>query len=116
MNEQPKRVRVVKTYHSAYPDPLRLLAEDTVTIGEKESEWEDWLWCTDSSGKSGWIPESFIRREGDYGTMITDYDATELTVEEGQVLEVVGQEAGWYWCTTPDGQTGWVPHENVAEA
>ncbi len=114
MSKMPTKIKVVKAYRSAYPDPLRLLAEDSITIGERPCEWEGWLWCTDSTGKSGWIPESFIQREGDYGTMVTDYDATELTVEEGDILEVVGQEAGWYWCTTEDGQTGWVPTGNVS--
>ena len=98
-------------YRAAYPDPLKLRAGDNVTVADKKTEWPGWLWCTAGSGKAGWILADYIERKGTTGTLIVDYDATELTVEAGEVLEVLREQSGWAWCRTRDGRLGWIPLE-----
>jgi hypothetical protein len=45
--------------------------------------------------------------------MTRDYDATELNVEPGEVLEGVLTTSGWLLAGSPAGQPGWVPLECV---
>jgi uncharacterized protein YgiM (DUF1202 family) len=46
--------------------------------------------------------------------MLRDYDATELTVEPGEEVTILGRESGWGWCVNQQGQKGWVPLDNLA--
>ena len=105
--------RVIKAYQSAYPNPLKLKKDDRIKTGERESEWPGWIWCTDRNNVSGWVPEGYIRIEGNEAIMLYDYDATELTVNPGDQLLIINEEVGWYWCLDPKGNSGWVPKENV---
>lgn len=100
---------VKESYRSAYPDPLKLHLGEQVTLGDKRSEWPGWLWCTDSGGKSGWVPEAYIRRQGDAGVIVVAYDATELSAESGEEIEMLRRESGWVWCRKTDGHEGWLP-------
>lgn len=105
--------RVIKEYTSEFPDPIKMLKGETLHIEEKETEWKGWLWCIHPNGKAGWVSETFLVRDGDQGTAIQEYDATELTVQPGELLQVFNEIAGWYWCSMENGETGWVPVENL---
>jgi uncharacterized protein YgiM (DUF1202 family) len=100
---------VKESYRSAYPEPLKLPIGEQVTVGTKVSEWPGWLWCTDSNGKSGWVPEAYIQRQGATGVVTVAYDATELSAETAEEVEVVRQESGWAWCRKTNGDEGWLP-------
>jgi uncharacterized protein YgiM (DUF1202 family) len=104
---------VVVEYQSAYPDPLVVKAGEELTIGEKKSGWSGWIWCTNRNGKSGWVPEKYVTRKGDTGTVLHDYASTELSVSVGETLIMGQEESGWIWCTNQKGQSGWVPADNV---
>jgi uncharacterized protein YgiM (DUF1202 family) len=108
-----KTRRVIAAYKSAYPEPLVVRAGEPLTIGQKESEWPGWLWCTTQEGKSRWVPESYVERQGDSGIARCHYEATELSVEAGEELIVGREESGWLWCTNQAGQSGWVPAEHL---
>jgi uncharacterized protein YgiM (DUF1202 family) len=108
-----KHAVVVTAYETPYPDPLKLAQGEVLTIGDRKSDWPGWVWCTDSSGKQGWVPESWLGRNGDRAVLKRDYDATELTVAEGDELVVLAEESSWFQCRTTDGTVGWVPRENV---
>lgn len=105
--------RAITAYESAYPMPFALRAGDELAIGDKESEWSGWLWCTSQRGESRWVPEAYVERRGDTGVALCDYDATELSVDAGEELLVDRQESGWMWCTNRRGQSGWVPGKNL---
>src|SRR6266567_2493069 len=88
MSEQT--YHVIKAYQTQYPDPLIVHACDTLEIS-KEEPWDDnpaciWLWCTNPQGKSGWVPQSYIERSGNTGTMHFDYSTQELTVTAGEIV------------------------------
>lgn len=110
-----KTCRVITDCVSAYPDPLILRKGDTLTVGERDDEWPGWIKGTDKSGKTGWIPEVYLKITGDTAEMLRDYNATELTVAAGEVLTVTEEESGWLLCITASGEKGWVPVENVEE-
>lgn len=105
---------VVSDYQSAYPDPLIISAEDRLRVSDRKSEWPGWLWCTTRQGKSRWVPQSYLAREGDMALVLEDYDATELSVRAGEDLAATKEESGWLWCTNQRGQSGWVPAENLS--
>jgi len=105
--------RVIKDYESAYPDPLVLEEGEEVRVEERPSEWDGWLWAIDHAGKGGWIPESYLDRSEKTATLSRDYDATELSVSEGEILIVIDTEAGWCLCQNSSQERGWVPKENL---
>jgi len=112
--EQFAQVVVVAAYESAYTAPLIFSGGEELAIGEKESEWDGWVWCTNREGKSRWVPEAYVDRRGDTCVMLRDYEATELSVSAGEELSITGQaESGWVWCTNRAGQGGWVPVDNL---
>ncbi len=82
----------------------------------KSTEWEGWLYCSNPANINGWVPLSYLsedeEKEG-YFVMLRDYDATELTVEEGRIVSIAETAASWAWVTCEDGGTGWVPLENL---
>jgi uncharacterized protein YgiM (DUF1202 family) len=107
------RGRVIAPHRSEFTDPLVFRAGEPLRVTDKETEWQGWVWCTSRAGKSGWAPEAYVRRDGDAGLALVDYDATELSVDVGQELLLNTQESGWIWCTDQAGQGGWVPADKV---
>lgn len=104
---------VASGYISSCAEPIMMKAGDSLKVEDRQTDWIGWVWCVHPSGKSSWVPENFIQREGDTALATQEYDATELTAAEGQKLEIVDEEAGWYWCKSEAGDSGWVPAENV---
>jgi uncharacterized protein YgiM (DUF1202 family) len=112
--EQFPQVVVVAAYESAYTSPLIFSAGEELTMGERESEWEGWVWCTNQKGESRWVPEAYVERRGETCVMLRDYEATEISVSVGEKLTATGEEeSGWVWCTNRAGQSGWVPGDNI---
>ena len=108
------RVRVITNYQAPFPDPIQARHGDTVTIDlNKQTNISGWVWCTNSTGKSGWVPESYIDIQESSGKMICDYDAIELTVAAGDLLTVHKAESAFYWVTDEKGKQGWVPVAHV---
>ena len=112
-NDQRQICRVISEYQTPYSEPLVISAGEELAIGEKESEWSGWIWCTNQDGKSRWVPEKYVERRGDTGIALYDYEATELSVSVGEELRMGKEESGWIWCTNQEGQSGWVPADNV---
>jgi hypothetical protein len=82
----------------------------------RETQWEGWLWCAAPDGRAGWVPEPWVELAGEAGVMTRDYDAAELTVAPGDVLEGVLTASSWLLAVTTSGQQGWVPLECVEPA
>ncbi len=108
-----KKCRVIKDYSSPYTDPWIITKGEILSIGEKESEWPGWIWCTNNSGKSRWVPESYLEIIGVTGKAKRDYNSTELSVKVGEELIIEKEEAEWFWVINQQGKSGWVPIKNV---
>lgn len=106
--------RVSKEHSSSCPAPLSGRKGDRLSFKRKETEWAGWLWCTGSSGRSGWVPENWLEMEEKVAVLLRDYSAHELTVVPGQILSATLSESGWVWATTESGEEGWVPLENLS--
>jgi hypothetical protein len=105
---------VIKTHQASYPDPLVVKAGDELTVGNNDTKWPAFVWCTNPDGISGWVPERHLDRQGDRGVARQDYSTAELTVADGEKVVLEREDSGWYWVTNQTGQSGWVPVENVA--
>ncbi len=110
MTRLPQRVRVVTPRVASDPNPVRLRAGDTIGVGHHNRQWTAYVWGTDQAGRAGWVPDAYIEMTGAHeGTALRDYDATELTVSKGELLEVLDEAGGWWLCRTSTGHSGWVP-------
>lgn len=119
--KQPQPCRIIKTYQSTNAEPISFEAGENVYISEKVDRWNDnpewiWVWCTDQRGKSGWVPQNFLRKHIDasIGIALESYITTELTANEGEELLAEQALNGWLWCVKPLGLAGWIPLENIA--
>lgn len=79
--------RVIADYQTPYSDPISARNGDKVTIEDsKKTVCPGWVWCINQSGKSGWVPVTYLDRQGDCGYLLCDYDAIELTILTGEIL------------------------------
>ncbi len=115
MSELPERVRVTEPHVTSDPNPVRFRTGDTLGTGHRDRVWTEYVWATDSAGRSGWVPSSYLEidERRHVAVALRDYDATELTVGREEVLEVLDEVGGWLLCRTPTGISGWVPGTSV---
>jgi len=107
---------VLASYVAAYADPITMKAGELLVLDGREDNWQGWtwLWCSNQQGKSGWVPQSYVKQTEQEGYVaLYDYNAKELSVQIGEALLVAQFESGWFWCSDQHGQSGWVPAEHV---
>jgi uncharacterized protein YgiM (DUF1202 family) len=92
---------------------LKFKEGEVVVIGDKDTEWSGWIWCTKDSGKSRWVPENFLEFQGKNAKLRKDYNAKELAVKVGEEFIIEEEEAEWFWVQNESGKSGWVPIKNV---
>jgi len=104
-----RQYRSVKPWQVIYPDPLRGAAGDRLALGRRDDEFPGWVWATAADGRAGWVPESWLRAEGESGVLLRDYTAAELPLVPGDVVSGELELNGWLWATNAAGYDGWVP-------
>jgi hypothetical protein len=109
------RGQAVAEWKISYPEPLVVKTGELVNIGRQDTEWANWVWCTNQADQGGWIPEAYIERQGDVGRMRLDYSSAELALQPGDALTLHREASGWYWATSSSGQSGWAPGTHVIE-
>ncbi len=108
---------VTRSRKSDYPIPIKLLKGDIVkTKGSSNSTpWKNWIMC-ELNGNSGWVPIQYVDKlEEEKAIIREDYDATELTVTENDIVIADIELNGWVWAKkdiAPD-TYGWIPLENL---
>jgi hypothetical protein len=102
---------VIKPHRPSYREILSASKGAKLQFERKPTEWPGWLWCVDSVGKSGWVPESWVEIDRDTCTMLCDYSTRELTVNIGEFVDGEIIESGWIWIINKSGEKGWVPLE-----
>jgi hypothetical protein len=113
-NKTGSLVRVIIDYQAPFPDPIRVRAGEDVSIDpDKKTDIPGWIWCTSRAGKNGWVPEIYVDRQGNNGSMRCNYDAVELTIHVGDILTVHKMESAFYRVTDRNGRQGWVPMAHV---
>lgn len=105
---------VIEAYETPYPDPLQAKAGERFTFERKETEWEGWLWCTDASGQSAWVPENWLRLDEGTCVLQRDYTARELSVAAGELIRADFIESDWVFGSKASGERGWVPLSHLS--
>ena len=108
------RATVLRDYRSQYAQPIAFVAGESVQLGQRDSEWPEFIWATDPRGNSGWVHERYLDRDHGTAIAIRDYSARELDAEAGQVLELVEEAGGWWWAKNNDGAQGWLPARDIS--
>ncbi len=110
--------RVVAKLAHQVPDrsPLRLAVGESVAVGERDTEWPEFVFVTTSRG-CGWVPGRHLSASFGNAVVQTPYDTTELPTQDGEVLEVLADDlaSGWLWCRSSAGREGWVPTKTVED-
>jgi hypothetical protein len=112
-----KIVKVTKNHKAEFNIPLIANKDEIVEGQERETEWEGWLWCRNSSGVHACVPKAYLKPASESGhyQFVQDYNARELTIDEGQEVIVLNEESGWAWVRTPLGDEGWIPLVNLQD-
>lgn len=110
-----RRLRAREAWRRSYETPLAVAAGQTVSVGRRDSDWPDFLWCRGAGGREGWLPETILAVEDMTARVIEDYDAIELSVAAGDIVEGQRALADWIWCRDTAGEEGWLP-ERLLEA
>lgn len=90
--------------------PIRLAAGEPVMVGDRDTEWPEFLFVTCAHG-SGWVPARHLSSHQGAAVVETAYDTTELAVAADEELTVIDRDdvSGWWWCRSDEGSEGWVP-------
>jgi hypothetical protein len=106
---------VIDIYRRPYANPVKGLAGDELIPDfTKQTDIVGWVWCQNEAGQEGWVPQNWLRRENDVWRLVRDFDAIELTVTPGQIVELHFSESGFCWVSLPTGEAGWVPDAVLA--
>lgn len=108
--------KVIKSYPSPYPVSIVFRQGENVRIGRKfedDPDWDNWFWCEGEHDNHAWVPAQYIDRSGESGTLNTAYDARELTVSKGQIVETFQEINGFAMARDSEGRRGWVPLKNL---
>ena len=107
--------KVVIEWRVTYPEPLVVKIGETVTVGKKDTEWP-FAWCTDSDGKSGWLPLKCLSDQPGTASCLYDYSTAELSVSLGEEVTIEKEDSGWVWATNCAGISGWIPARCIKDA
>ena len=113
---KPKRYRVIKDYQSPYPDPIIFHRGEKVAVGKEfidDPDWKDWVWCEGQNDNNAWVPKQYLEIKENTGICITDYNALELSVLVGDVLNIYETINGFGMAEKLNGERGWVPMRNL---
>lgn len=105
------RGEVTAAWEASHPDPIVLAAGDRVAVERRDSPWPEYRWCAAPDGREGWVPAEILTETAAGWVAALPYDARELTVEAGDIVEAMRLLAGWWWCRSSDGSEGWIPAE-----
>ena len=106
---------VVKAYARPYADPISVAAGESVTPDfARHTDIAGWVWCTAMDGRSGWTPRNWLALTDGAWRIDRAFNAIELTIAPGEVLDLAFEESGFFWATKQDGESGWVPCGNVS--
>jgi hypothetical protein len=107
----------VKTPYTRVFDVVPVVARGgVVTFIRRDHEYPGWFFGAAGSVE-GYFPYAWfeVAPDAKRATALRDYDATELTVGAGDVVEEIDDVAGWRLVRAADGRIGWVPNANLEE-
>jgi hypothetical protein len=110
MDTEVNRVRVIESRPRDHVRNLSVQEGDVIGVGHRNQQYPEMRWCTPESGYSGWMAESYFEYTSPTEAVVKKaYDAAQLTVFEGEELDVLDVVGEWLLCRNDRGIQGWVP-------
>lgn len=105
--------RVIRDRETPFRNPMILNENDKVECGEeyKENEnWPGWIWCN-IENNGGWVPIQIIKRDGDSGIVLENYNGTEFDIQIDEIIVMEKKLNGWIWGYKKNNPSNkaWVP-------
>ena len=100
---------VIKAHRGTQAHAFTAEEGEKLAFERRPTEWPGWIWCVSGSGRAAWVPEAWVRIEGDSCVLTRDYNAHELHIEAGEDVELHFRESGWGWVESQGGECGWIP-------
>jgi hypothetical protein len=112
----PRRVTALVGHEIPDRTPLRLAVGDQVAVGERDTEWPEFVFVTAEHG-TGWVPARHLSQPSGSAVVEVGYDTAELPTRPGDLLEVLEEDlvGGWLWCRDRAAREGWVPVRTVQD-
>lgn len=104
-----RQARVVLPHRAPDRPAIQVQAGERVTLGDRDTEWPQFVWTALASGLGGWAPSALFDAERGQASALQDYDTRELDVAVGDVVTLHQELAGWWWATNAGGDSGWIP-------
>ena len=104
-----KRAVVIASHRAPDRPPIRVEPGDNVTLGERDSEWPQFVWTALATGLGGWMPTVLFDRDQGEAIAMQPYDTRELDADEGESLVLHHELADWWWAENMQGTSGWIP-------
>lgn len=91
-------------------------AGERVLFHRFDQKYTGWFFGKDARGTEGYFPVARfdIDQTRKLALARCDYDATELTVNPGDRIRVLGTLSGWHRVETEEGRRGWIPGRCLA--
>jgi len=114
MDPLKAKTATVITAHQANDElPLTLAPGDTVIVDRVDPERPGWVWATDGSISAGWVPIGVLESPCGKTRATAEFCSTEISVEPGDVVRLMWQGPGGWWCENRDGDRGWLPENKL---
>jgi uncharacterized protein YgiM (DUF1202 family) len=110
--------RVEKKHQRSFDEAPKVQAGEVVRFLWEDEKNPGWFFGETFGGTEGFFPNRWfeVRLEAQEATALRDYNAMELTVDKGEIVEAIDEAAGWLLVKTADHRTGWIPRANVEES
>ncbi|MCL1634690.1 SH3 domain-containing protein [Luteimonas sp. SX5] len=108
-----RRARVIAEHRAPDRPAIQVAPGDAVTLGERDSDWPQFVWATLASGLGGWIPSALFDAEHGNATAQKEYDTRELNADVGEIVTLHYELADWWWAENAQGASGWIPARAV---
>ena len=110
MSTPSHRVRVIESRPRDHVRNLSVREGEVIGVGHRNQQYPEMRWCTPENGYSGWMAESYFEYTSPTEAVVTRaYDASQLTVVEGEELDVLDVVGEWWLCRSDSDIQGWVP-------
>jgi SH3-like domain-containing protein len=117
MTTELNKVRVIESRPRDHVVTIHVSPGDVVGVGHRNQQYPEFLWCASEDGHQGWVAESYLEMSSETEAVaLKEYDAAQLTVVEGEVLDVVDEQGAFLLCRNAAGAQGWVPRRVLEDA
>ncbi len=116
MHTLSHRVRVTASRPRDHIETISIRVGEVVGVGHRNQQYPEFLWCATEHDRQGWVSESYLELAGPMEAVaLRDYDASQLTVVKGELLDVLDQSGVWVLCRSATGVQGWVPASSLED-